>query len=124
MVGVEPRYAPARRGPGDDADAAVIAAAAAPSGAQVFSRACLISNPIFRKVVKTPGRIVVTPSGNITIVCHGQVSAPSIVTGGAPSEAIVVHDAPCFFGKRRVGQSILVVRPSLNVTFACHDNTA
>jgi len=52
------------------------------------------------------------------------VQAPSIVVGGAPSAAIVVKDGPCFFGKRQVARSQLVVTPSLNVTFVCHDKTA
>jgi hypothetical protein len=110
----------------DDADNAVIAdALAAESGASVTSTTCLIQNPtIFRKVVRTSGQIVATPSGNLTIVCHGQVQAPSIVVGGAPSQAIVVPDGPCFFGKRQLARSQLVVTPSLNVTFVCHDNTA
>src|SRR5919204_384542 len=110
----------------DDADNAVLAdATAAESGATVTSTTCLIRNPtIFRKVVRTPGQIVATPSGNVTIVCHGQVQAPSIVVGGAPSQAIVVKDGPCFFGKRRLARSQLVVTPSLEVTFVCHDNTA
>ena len=110
----------------DDADNAVIAdATAAEQGATVTSTTCLIRNPaIFRKVVRASGQIVATPSGNLTIVCHGQVQAPSIVVGGAPSEAIVVKDGPCFFGKRQLARSQLVVTPSLNVTFVCHDNTA
>jgi hypothetical protein len=110
----------------DRADNALIAdALAAESGATVTSTTCLIQNPtIFRKVVRTSGKIVATPSGNLTIVCHGQVQAPSIVVGGAPSQAIVVNDGPCFFGKRQLARSQLVVTPSLNVTFVCHDNTA
>lgn len=109
----------------NDADNAVIAdAVAAESGATVTSTTCLIQNPtIFRKVVRTSGQIVATPSGNLTIVCHGQVQAPSIVVGGAPSQAIVLTDGPCFFGKRQLARSQLVVTPSLNVTFVCHDNT-
>jgi len=110
----------------DDADNALIAdGVAAESGATVTSTTCLIQNPtIFRKVVRVSGQIVATPSGNLTIVCHGQVQAPSIVVGGAPSAAIVVKDGPCFFGKRQVAHSQLVVTPSLNVTFVCHDKTA
>ena len=110
----------------DDADNAIIAAAvAAERGATVTPTTCLIQNPtILRKVVRTPGQIVATPSGNLTIVCHGLVAAPSIVVGGAPSQAIVVQNGPCFFGKRRLARSQLVVTPSLNVTFVCHDNTA
>jgi hypothetical protein len=46
------------------------------------------------------------------------------LVGGAPSGAIVVKDGPCFFGKRQLARSQLVVTPSLNVTFVCHDNTA
>jgi hypothetical protein len=110
----------------DDADNAVIAdALAAEAGARVTQTTCLIQNPtVFRKVVRASGQIVATPSGNLTIVCHGQVQAPSIVVGGAPSTAIVVKDGPCFFGKRRLARSQLVVTPRLNVTFVCHDNTA
>lgn len=109
-----------------DADTAIVAdAQAAESGATVMPTSCLIRNPtIFRKVVRTSGQIVATPSGNLTIVCHGHVQAPSIVVGGTPSQAIVVKDGPCFFGKRRLAQSQLVVTPSLNVTFVCHDNAA
>jgi hypothetical protein len=110
----------------DAADNAVIAGAvAAASGATVTSTSCLIQNPaIFRKTVRASGQIVVTPSGNLTIVCHGQVPSPSIVIGGAPSQAIVVQDGPCFFGKRHLARSQLVVTPSMNVTFVCHDKTA
>lgn len=110
----------------DDADNAVIAdALAADPGATVTSTTCLIRNPtVFRKVVRVSGQIVATPSGNLTIVCHGQVQVPSIVVGGAPSQAIVLMDGPCFFGKRQLARSQLVVTPSLNVTFVCHDNTA
>jgi len=119
-VGDEIVDAPA---PFDDADAATIDTAAADQGATVSPTTCLIKDPtIFRKVVRTSGQIVATPSGNVTIVCHGQVAAPSIVVGGAPSEAIVVKDAPCFLGKRQLARSQLVVTPSLNVTFVCHDN--
>jgi hypothetical protein len=110
----------------DDADDAVIAdALAAESGATVTPTTCLIRNPtVFRKVVRTSGQIVATPSGNLTIVCHGQVQAASILVGGEPSSAIVVKNGPCFFGKRQVARSQLVVTPSLNVTLVCHDNTA
>ena len=109
----------------DDADNAVIAdALAAESGARVTPTTCLINNPtLFRKVVRTSGQIVATPSGNLTVVCHGQVQAPSIVVGGAPSQAIVIQNGPCFFGKRQLSRSQLVVTPSLNVTFVCHDKT-
>jgi hypothetical protein len=110
----------------DAADNAVIAdAASAESGATVTPTSCLIQNPtIFRKTVRASGQIVATPSGNLTIVCHGQVPAPSIVVGGAPSQAIIVQDGPCFFGKRRLARSQLVVTPTLNVTFVCHDKTS
>ncbi|MDQ1581583.1 MAG: hypothetical protein QOD05_2358 [Microbacteriaceae bacterium] len=110
----------------DDADSALIAdAQAAESGATVTPTTCLIRNPtVFRKVVRTSGQIVATPSGNLTIVCHGQVQAASVLVGGSPSRAIVVKDGPCFFGKRQLARSQLVVTPSLNVTFVCHDNTA
>jgi hypothetical protein len=109
----------------DDVDNALIAdAQAAESGATVSPTTCLIRNPtIFRKVVRTSGQIVATPSGNVTIVCHGQVQTASILVGGAPSGAIVVKDGPCFLGKRRLARSQLVITPSLNVTFVCHDST-
>jgi hypothetical protein len=106
-------------------DAAIADALAADPGARVTATTCLVRNPtIFRKVIRAPGQIVATPSGNLTIVCHGQVQAPSLLVGGAPSEAIVVNDGPCFFGKRQLARSQLVVTPSLNVTFVCHDNPA
>jgi hypothetical protein len=110
----------------DDRDNAIIAdALAAESGARVTSTTCLLNTPtLFRKVVRAPGQIVATPSGNLTIVCHGRVQAPQILVGGAPSQAIVVQDGPCFFGKRPLPRSQLVITPSLNVTFVCHDNTA
>jgi hypothetical protein len=110
----------------DDADQATIAdATAGDPGARVTPTTCLLKDlGIFRKVVRAPGPIVATPSGNVTIVCHGQVQVPSILVGGAPSQAIVVKDAPCFLGKRQLARSQLVITPSLNVTFVCHDNTA
>jgi hypothetical protein len=110
----------------DDADNAAIAdALAADPAAAVTSTTCLLNDPtIFRKVVRAPGQIVASPSGNLTIVCHGQVQVPQILVGGVPSQALVVQDGPCFFGKRRLARSQLVITPSLNVTFVCHDETA
>jgi hypothetical protein len=110
----------------DNADNAVIVdALAADPGATVTPTTCLLdTRTIFRKVVRAPGKIVATPSGNLTIVCHGQVQVPQILVGGAPSQALVVQNGPCFFGKRRLARSQLVVTPSLNVTFVCHDDTA
>ena len=108
----------------DDVDNAVIAdAVAAAPGATVRPTTCLIKSPtVFRKVIRTSGQLVATPSGNVTIVCHGQVQTPSLIVGGAPSQAVVVKDGPCFLGKRQLARSQLVVTPSLNVTFVCHDN--
>lgn len=108
----------------DDADNAVIAdAMSAESGATMRPTTCLLKDPtLFRKVVRASGQIVATPSGNVTIVCHGQVQVPVILVGGAPSQAIVVNDEPCFLGKRQLARSQLVITPSLNVTFVCHDN--
>jgi len=107
----------------DKADNAIVAdALAAEPGATVTSTTCLLNTPtIFRKVVRAPGQIVATPSGNLTIVCHGQVQVPQILVGGAPSQALVVQNGPCFFGKRPLPLSQLVITPSLNVTFVCHD---
>jgi hypothetical protein len=77
---------------------------------------------IFRRPIRTTGHLVVTPSGNVSFVCHAAADARSFERP-LPSEAIVVDGAPCFLpNRRRTNDSHLVVTPSLHVHLTCHIN--
>ena len=63
-----------------------------------------------------------TPSGNVSFVCHAAADARSLQRP-LPTEAIVVNDVPCFLpGGRRTRDAQLVVTPSLRVHLVCHFN--
>src|SRR4051812_26089207 len=105
-------------------DAEVTAAAAA--GAVVTDAPCTfgdrpgVLNPIFRRPIRTTGHLVVTPSGNVSFVCHAAADARSFQRP-LPTQAIVVDGAPCFLpGGRRTSDSRLVITPSLHVHLVCH----
>jgi hypothetical protein len=106
------------------ADADVAAAAA--SGAVVTDAPCTfgdrpgVLNPIFRRPIRTTGHLVVTPSGNVSFICHAVADARSLQRP-LPTQAIVVDPVPCFLpGGRRTNDSHLVVTPSLHVQLVCH----
>jgi hypothetical protein len=62
----------------------------------------------------------VTPSGNVSFICHAAASAGSFVRP-LPDQAIVVDPVPCFLpGGRRTNDAHLVVTPSLHVQLVCH----
>jgi hypothetical protein len=106
-------------------------AALATDGATVSDAPCgfgdrpgVLAPQIFVRPVLTTGHLVVTPSGNVTFVCHAAASARSF-RRPLPTSAIVVDNAPCFLpGGRRTSDSHLVVTPSLHVQLVCHVNPA
>jgi len=101
-------------------------AAAAADGAVVTAAPCTfgdrpgVLNPIFRRPIRTTGHLVVTPSGNVSFICHAAASASSFQRP-LPTEAIVVDPVACFLpGGRRTNDALLVVTPSLHVQLICH----
>ena len=99
------------------------------NGATVTEAPCTFGNrpgviepDIFRRPIRTTGHLVVTPSGNVTFVCHAAAGAGSFQRP-LPSSAIVVDPVPCFLpGGRRTNDGHLVVTPSLHVHLVCHVN--
>jgi len=107
-------------------DAPDVAAEAA-AGATVTDAPCtfgdrpggVLAPQIFRRPIRTTGHLLVTPSGNISFVCHAAASAASFQRP-LPTQAIVVDRAPCFLPSgRRTNDSHLVVTPSLQVHLVC-----
>lgn len=106
-------------------------AAAVAKGASVTEEPCafgdrpgVVDPQIFRRPIRTTGHLVVTPSGNVTLICHAAAEARSFQPP-LPSQAIVVDGAPCFLpNRRRTDDSHLVVTPSLRVHLTCHINPA
>jgi hypothetical protein len=104
-------------------------AEAAAAGATVTDEPCTfgdrpgVSDPdIFRRPIRTTGHLVVTPSGNVSFVCHAAANAGSFQRP-LPTQAIVIDAAPCFLpNRRRTNDSHLVVTPSLHVQLVCHIN--
>jgi hypothetical protein len=104
----------------EDADSDAAAEAAADGGAVVKSVRCTIQGRPFVRTLAISGRLVQTPSGNVTLVCHGRANAK--VLRGPVDQAIVIHDGVCAIppGKRTTTESQLVVTPSFHVTLVCH----
>ena len=104
-------------------------AQAAADGATVTDVPCtfgdrpnVLAPQIFRRPIGTTGHLVVTPSGNVSLVCHAAANAGSFQRP-LPTQAIVVDGAPCFLPTgRRTNDSHLVVTPSLQVHLVCHIN--
>jgi hypothetical protein len=100
---------------------------AAADGATVTDAMCTFGgrpgapgSEIFRRPIETTGHLVVTPSGNVSFVCHASADA-CFFQRPLPTQAIVVDEAPCFLpGGRRTNDSQLVVTPSLHVHLVCH----
>ncbi len=111
------------------ADPAVAEAAA--NGATVTDEPCSFGDrpgvpgsQIFRNPVLTTGHLVVTPSGNVSFVCHA-AAEPRSFRPPLPSQALVIDGAPCFLPSgRRTSDSHLVVTPSLRVHLVCHFHPA
>jgi hypothetical protein len=106
----------------DDGTVALLAT----DGATVSDAPCgfgdrpgVLAPQIFVRPILTTGHLVVTPSGNVTFVCHAAASSRSF-RRPFPTTAIVVDSAPCFLpGGRRTRDSHLVVTPSLHVQLVC-----
>jgi hypothetical protein len=102
-------------------------AEAATTGATVTDAPCTFGDRpgvldplIFRRPIRTTGHLVVTPSGNVSFICHAAASAGSFQRP-LPTQAIVVNPVPCFLpGGRRTNDAHLVVTPSLHVQLVCH----
>jgi hypothetical protein len=103
----------------DAADADAAATAESEGGAVVKHVKCTVQGRPFRQTIAISGRLVVTPSGNQTLVCHGRTNAKAL--RGPVDQAIVIHDGPCTIPpRRRTTESQLVVTPSFHVTLVCH----
>ena len=102
-----------------DADADAAAEAASSGGAVVKHVKCTVQGRPFRQTIAISGRLVATPSGNVTLVCHGRTNPKQL---RAPiDQAVVVKDGPCTIPPhRRAMDSQLVVTPSWHVTLVCH----
>src|SRR4051794_30801672 len=102
-------------------------AEAAAAGATVTDEPCTFGDrsgvpdpDIFRRPIRTTGHLVVTPSGNVSFVCHAAANAGSFQRP-LPTQAVVLDGAPCFLpGGRRTRDSRLVVTPSLHLHLVCH----
>ena len=102
-------------------------AEAAAAGATVTDEPCtfgdrpgVLDPQIFRRPIRTTGHLVITPSGNVSFICHAAASAGSFQRP-LPTQAIVVDPVPCFLpGGRRTNDAHLVVTPSLHVQLTCH----
>lgn len=113
--------------PVDDAEVAEAAA----NGATVTDEPCAFGDrpgtvdpQLFRRPIRTTGHLVVTPTGNVSFICHAAADARSLQPP-LPSEAVVVQGVPCFLpGGRRTGDSQLVLTPSLNVKLRCQFHPA
>ena len=100
---------------------------AAANGATVTSETCtfgdrpgVVGNTIFRRPVRTTGHLVVTPTGNVSFVCHAAADSRSFHLP-LPTQAIVVEPVACFLpGGRRTNNAQFVVTPSLHVHLVCH----
>jgi hypothetical protein len=105
----------------DEPDAAADAAAeaAATGGAVLKAVDCTLQGHPFRQTVRISGRLVSTPSGTVTLVCHGRVTQK--VLRVPIDQAVVVNGGACTIPPRRTtNDSQLVVTPSLHVTLVCH----
>jgi hypothetical protein len=75
---------------------------------------CSILTPgVAPGVIQTVGRFRVTPSGNGTLVCHGQVPQ-------GPPRAVVVKGLSCPTPAGVTNRSHTVITPSGRVTLTCH----
>jgi hypothetical protein len=66
--------------------------------------------------VTQSSHLVVTPSGNAALICHGKIPV-------GPPQAVVVNDIPCSLGPGGgATKSHTVVSPSGNVLLTCHNH--
>jgi hypothetical protein len=108
-----------------------VVAEAAAGGAIVTDEPCTFGDrptvqapQIFRRPIRTTGHLVVTPSGNVSFICHAAAN-PGFFERPLPTQAIVVDPIPCFLpGGRRTLDSHLVVTPSLHVQLVCQFHPA
>jgi hypothetical protein len=102
-----------------DADADAAAEARSSGGAVVKHLRCTVQGRPFRQTITISGRLVVTPNGDVTLVCHGRTNPKQL---RAPvDQAVVVQNGPCTIPpSRRTTESQLVVTPSWHVTLVCH----
>jgi len=69
------------------------------------------------QVISVTGELVISPSGNATLTCRGQLD-PSL----APQNTVII-DQPCALGEGgQVGESHTQVSPNGNVLLICHNN--
>ena len=102
-----------------DADTDAAAEAASSGGAVVKHVKCTVEGRPFRQAIAISGRLVATPSGNVTLVCHGRTNLKQL--RGPIDQAVAIHDGVCTIPpRRRTTESQLVVTPSYHVTLVCH----
>ena len=83
-------------------------------GATHGRTSCSILTPgIAPGVITATGRYTITPSGNGTLICHGQVPQ-------GPPHALVVKGLRCPTPAGVTNKSHTVVTPSGRVTLTCH----
>jgi hypothetical protein len=97
------------------APAVAVAKQKPPHGGAVHGEtSCSILTPgVAPGVITTTGRYTITPSGNGTLVCEGQVPQ-------GPPEAVVVKGLRCPTPAGVTWKSHTVVRPSGRVKLTCH----
>jgi hypothetical protein len=97
------------------APAAAVAKPKPPDGGATHgTTSCSILTPgVAPGVITTVGRYTVTPKGNGTLVCHGQVPQ-------GPPRAIVVKGLRCPTPAGVTNRSHTVITPSGRVTLTCH----
>ena len=85
-----------------------------PGGASAGTISCSVLTPgVAPGVIQTVGRYRVTPSGNGTLVCQGQVPQ-------GPPRAVVVKGLSCPTPGGVTNRSHTVITPSGRVTLTCH----
>jgi hypothetical protein len=91
--------------------------------AQVFKDiGCgILVDPATGAAIFTTGKAVVTPSGNATLICHGELPATIPAPEGG---AVIIEDLPCGTPGGGTNQSHTVITPSGRVTLTCHVHPA
>ena len=89
-------------------------------GATVTTETCTVRYPpLFVRTIQTEGQLIVTPSGQVTLVCHVRL-APRDVRSPI-EQAVVVQEVPCRIGDdTSTRDSQIVLTPNLDLHVVCH----
>jgi hypothetical protein len=99
-----------------DLDQDGVAGAASNGQGAVTSKgfACVVAGfPFPSPFVTFQSHAVVTPSGNATLVCHGEIPA-------GPPQAVVIKDVPCATPGGVATSSKVVITPGGQTILVCH----